>query len=65
MAEAEESEGEVKSVLAERCPHPLVTLFHLKDSWRETGKNLHLLQSMQRGRDSQAARREGDGFRKF
>lgn len=36
MAEVEESEGEERSVLAERCPHPLVTQFHLRDLWSKT-----------------------------
>lgn len=42
-----ESEGEGRSVLAERCPHPLVTLFHLKVGGARV-LVLHLLRGMQR-----------------
>lgn len=33
MEEEGELEGVERSGPAERCPHPQVTLFHLKDSW--------------------------------
>ena len=42
-----ESEGEGRSVLAARCPRPLVTLFHLKVGGARL-LVLHLLRGMQR-----------------